>query len=104
MKQEIHLYLRAHIAVALLLAVACWLSGCTTAIRPRIDNPTPIEVRVPVPVPCVARAQIPALPPILPAPLTGNAEADTSILARSLLAHRTAADRAIALLSGCVAP
>ena len=103
MNRDIALYLRAHMATTLLLALACCLPSCATTVRPRIDNPALVEIKVPVPVRCVTHAQIPALPPVLPAPLSGDAVHDSSILARSLLAHRSAADRAIALLSACAA-
>ncbi len=86
------------------LALAALLSSCGNV---QSTPAPPVEARVvtvdrPVPVPCVAAAQIPAMPAKVGDQLNGDAGHDLDIVSASALRLRVALDKVLALLGACV--
>ncbi len=86
-----------HLTATLLLT----LSACATT------GPRPVEIRtVPVKVvvreSCVTKSQIPAMPPRVGSQLSGDSQADASLLAASAIRLRSALEVALGLLQNCI--
>lgn len=88
----------------LMFALVAALAGCGDE-RPVPLPPVVVKtvtVNVPVPIPCVKRSDVPAMPPKIGAQLNGDAGHDLNVVSASALRLRSALDKALALLGGCL--
>ena len=103
--QTWRLVLRVLLGVLLLILMPMALAGCAMFHPPKsdlADRAQIVTVDRAVPVGCVDAGSLPQVPTPVGAQLSGEARHDAAVLAQALLAERSARDKAMALLSGCM--